>query len=528
MAIDMSRHERRPCLAPTTETELWLAAQPDAAGALDLSGGHRFTPRGMSGAASASRATVDAVVELSDAARRGLAEILVMTSDVGLPMWECGVPMWARACMAKALLLPALPLPPPRDVEGRVVLPKGLVAAGGEDLELGWADLGNWAGILEATANFRGPYAFATPRDLYDAGTLRDDLRQRRRRLPGKLGLISPLDMGFRLLVGLIDLSSAPAYFPGYAMSLPVTKSHASAARWTPGMAPWALALAHGCGGLAPEATLAAPAPVSGYARTPYFLFRRAVHQSDAFAHAMLDVPFDDPRAVDVDNSRQEPEFAPGETMDYSASDSWRLPAAIARGETTDVSGRCNVLHLVISKSVPDLHLFRRLVHRCSSSSLNANCPVRGKPLQFVLRYCTKLSEGEDVRISSELAVALLERADPDGGGVDLSACHWTDAAMRALTAPVVDAYVRAVKRQATYRAGLLPSLCAAMNCRRQAYPFANCSPLSRPTFCIRTSISHYYRHHIASQSTTHKSRDQPFPSAGRNPSFQIAATSVS
>jgi hypothetical protein len=68
------------------------------------------------------------------------------------------------------------------------------------------------------------------------------------------------------------------------------------------------------------------------------------------------------------------------------------------------------------------------------------------------------------------LALILLQRADPDGGGVDLQTCAHHDEAYRRMvqfwqthTESLVLAYGNAMRQQATYRAGLLPSICAIL-----------------------------------------------------------------
>jgi hypothetical protein len=158
----------------------------------------------------------------------------------------------------------------------------------------------------------------------------------------------------------------------------------------------------------------------------------------------MLDL--DGPYAVDVDNSLNEP-------LDFSST---QLPRA----------GQLNLLHEEAHKSGPNLALYRRIVHRSSDKTLNEPYGARGSPLQSLILYCTQyLVRSPDFMTACDMALILLERADADGGGVDLRIPFSlpNDFATRKAMLPFAWARDKALAAQVAFRAALPESLDAAL-----------------------------------------------------------------
>jgi hypothetical protein len=355
-----------------------------------------------------------------DGARLGFAAILLLPDEDGVFDWKPSVPRWARSVLAKALLQA------PHD-EGAIGLDSPVESS---------SDGGTYS---------RRAYAYATPDDLRRCDMLRDRLRTLW--LADKETSPVPYDLGYRLLRACIFLSAPEeVLYNVYEGSNPDESfvGHVGD-MWRPAMAPWALALAHSCGHLRPGHSPSC----SGYAASPFGVLRRAVGLSPEIAHAMLDVS-SGPFVADVDNSNGEPEFdfvplPPDYNMGYSGT---------------------TLLNVLISTPGPDMSLFRRLVHRSSDATLNRPDSIGRTPLLSLYAY--SLSGQGDSKEAIVLLQILLERADLDGGGVNLADFPWEakGAVMLprhvAACLPISLAYRRVITAQKAYRADL-PSVLAAV-----------------------------------------------------------------
>jgi hypothetical protein len=186
-------------------------------------------------------------------------------------------------------------------------------------------------------------------------------------------------------------------------------------------------------------------------------------------ACVMLDVPTDCSFALDVDAREPEPEPEHGTTLSAG-----------------------NLLHVLAEGYSPSL--FRRLVQRCSDKTLNAIHP-RGHSVLHALvqagcHFCHFTPGTDSASAPIGMALDLLQRAESDGGGLDLRQtslpCSWLPPAENAGPLPCTahDALLRrhpscndphcriprlaaafdcALERQREFRVGLLPALAATL-----------------------------------------------------------------
>jgi hypothetical protein len=286
----------------------------------------------------------------------------------------------------------------------------------------------------------RSAFAFATPDELRHARlprallTIEHDL--------GRFGRDETHGWGYRVFRQVITTVAATP-----------------SGKLRPGFATWGLALAQSCGGLAPNIPPQGP--------MPFCLFRRAALEAPAVAHAALDISPIDPYYVDVNNSRSEPDF----DIQHCGPQTPFLHALIRR---TAASG--------FLEPTPDLPLFRRILARSSDRSLNATDVQHRSPFEeTVICCCTRPAHTPGFAKAKAMSYALIDRAEADGGGVDLhraSSRVWfgLDPTLSAVDHPkldqsdrakrldlLVDAVQQAVQRQLTFRATLLPSLAAVL-----------------------------------------------------------------
>jgi hypothetical protein len=356
-------------------------------------------------------------VDEDGVARRQLARLL---RSIFSGLWPrrrtgeraCALPAWGRALMAQLLLLPA----------GHPAASAASTAAADRARELmlaamanphprigsagtndGWSDAAQEAERLLVdlgcqSARFTGPYAFRAP------GDLRHSILPRAHLLVCDMLKYGETHFGEgpRFLRDMIELCSNP---PMLALCDAV---------WRPGMAAWTVAVAQACGGFpSPDSEADYVALARSLAPTPFLLLCLAVRQAPAMAHAMLDIPPESPFAFDVDNRR-------GQVITF----------------VDDASSCTSILHLQIARfgnaspsetPLPDPALFRRLVQRSSDATLNALQNGHFTALHSLVAYCCRWTFGETgpvrpdcMPIALEMALALLERAEPDGCGVDL------------------------------------------------------------------------------------------------------------
>jgi hypothetical protein len=407
-----------------------------------------------------------------DAGRRQFARMLLAMHDDAVTGWRWSLWARGRALMAALLMLPArhpaLSLAandPGRRVNRAVLASRQPSTVPLHDIQTADTCAKRSARVHEAAdalvavppalPECRGPFAFRTPADLRHSALPRAHLFAR--------GQISPLEWrefctGAGFLDELIDVSEALLH----------GKPHVSGLErmWTPEMAPWAVAVAHVCGGFPQSeneyvmlARMPRPPP------TPFRLLWRAVDVAPALARAMLAVPAECALAVDVDNRRGEP--APS-------------------GEASTL---LHVQIMQLHKRLPDTCLFRQIVERSSDATLNDDDFGRSASESalpsLVLRFFCLLGERRSppslgrIIAAVEMVVALLERAN-----VDLQ----TDIAHRAFLShrlsnelaypghrdcwhpnclrieQLARAFDAAVARRSAFRLALVPALRAVLD----------------------------------------------------------------
>jgi hypothetical protein len=310
--------------------------------------------------------------------------------------------------------------------------------------------------IPKAAMEFSGPYAFVTPNELRHSVLPGAHLRH--------LGL-RHFGVGPAFLLNMIDVAEAPlpvAWIDLAEPQLPVA--------WEPSMAPWALAVAHACGGFprGVDAVGGGTLAPSIFMSMPFEILCRAVRYAPDIAHAILNLHPKDPYAfVGVDKPS-------GDTTDYDAGGNLL---------------RVHLLRLQTGRSL-DPELFRRLVMRCSDQTLNALHLDRHSVLHDIVKHCRLLScNNPRVEGLVDMALAIVDRAEPDGSGADLhqrsvpspwiagadsQACTAFGQVWTLLAPPrplffhpdldrLVHAFTAALTRQRTFRNGLLPALRAAL-----------------------------------------------------------------
>lgn len=406
-------------------------------------------------AKDAARLEVDdeGIRALDDQGRREFARLLLaIDGDTGHG-WRCGLPAFGRALMAKLLLLPAghraasseatdaatglLQAAPFGEVSKLVV--QGEYAKCAKWTAVTGAAAGALVPIPSSSADALGPYAFRTPAELRHSLLPRAHLLARDLHGPFPIGHCG---VGMVLLDDIICFSeTARTQLPRHRRDLGAGPFRGVDAMWTPGMAPWAVAVAQACGGF--------PQSDAEYARltrdhclspTPFRLICRALDSAPDIAAAMLYVPSDDAFAVDVGNKWQEPPrrsgLSSGHAVPLVAAGQERAEAAsgydpVARACFESAHSN-TLLHLQISRvgalsAATALPLFRRIVELCSDDTLNALRYERDSPFRAVVQYFCHFTSAprsaESLRgctVTLEMALILLQRADPDGGGVDL------------------------------------------------------------------------------------------------------------
>jgi hypothetical protein len=402
----------------------------------------------------------DADRDRQDFARRGFAALLLSVRDEphNGPCVSCAccpLPSWARTLLAILLLLPA------RHTAAFAMDDAKKAPAGtrtNSNPPFHWNRVVNEKMnekmnekivTLPATSPlFVGPYEFASPHALRHAAMPGAWLRAEHQIRGAKFdGRRSAYDIGSRLMRMVIEIDTiSPA--------------------WTPSMAPWAVALAQSCGGLTPIEN--GMRRNFRYAPTPFWILFHAVRRSPHIAHALLDVPNGDRFAMDVDNCLGE-------------------PAHIIAEPAEPPSGAI-LLHHLLNQSWPNLALFRRVLLRCSETSLNDVRNERQSPLHSAVQYYYELPRSSASFPDTEaMLLALIARAQPDGGGVDLhlpAPCDWISSkpnlsaydglmcadALNGISritlliasinyTNVTRAFTNALRRRRTFRADLLLAL---------------------------------------------------------------------
>jgi hypothetical protein len=314
---------------------------------------------------------------------------------------SCPFPNWVRDFMADVLLLPvAHPAASPAATAAALLAcarigtlaPEQYADSSKSSIAArAGADVGDMKGVaarehdvatrvipIPATPTcFEGPYAFRTADELRHALLPGAHLRLQLSALESNA---RPHCMGYTLMTYMIGTSSSP---------------------WSH-MAPWLVALAQSCGGLEPSLE----SHPSGYAPTPFCHLYYAARSCVDIANALLDVPTTDKFAVDVDNRRAEP------TLEWKPD-----------------SPGGSILHMMLRLLRPDMPLWRRLLLRCSDATLNDMQDSRQTPLHSAVQFCYELpASSRHFDDAKQMLLMLLDRANPDGTGVDLylrAPCTW-------------------------------------------------------------------------------------------------------
>jgi hypothetical protein len=301
--------------------------------------------------------------------------------------------------------------------------------------------------IPTGCARFAGPYSFRTPDELRHSMLprahllARDMLKPRESRHFGN----GPVFLG-----QLIDLCANPSAL-----------AKCGGIVWRPGMAAWAIAVAQASGGFPrPDSDADYMELTLSLMPTPFWLLCRAVRHATAMAKAMLDIPPESPFAFDVDNQRRQEvitdrSLASASTivdlqiavlqleMDNSRNSHYSSQTGPTATGPTGCTGRTGQNSSVSNSNcgnplllLPDPALFRHLVQRCSDATLNALRYGRYSALNSLVHCCCRWAHDtvapgargppsarglECARIAVDLSLVLLERADPDGGGLDLT-----------------------------------------------------------------------------------------------------------